>query len=127
MRFLLFPLLLALLAGCAPLRIIWLPLRGSDGTTATDVHVVTCGDLTALAAAVVDGRRRGQSRAEQRLFVGTGSAAAAFHLGLVDSVYNWPRPVTEAGWAHLLEQAVTASSAHCLNRPAAALRGEVYR
>lgn len=117
--------LLLILPGCAPFRAVWLPL--AEPAPRPAVHAVTCGDLTALAAAVVDGRRRGQSRREQRLFVAPGGTAAAFHAGLIESVYNWPRPVTDAGWIRLTEEAVTASSAHCLNRPGAALRGVIYR
>lgn len=114
--------LLLVLSGCAVVRI--LPLRAPPAVV---VSPVTCGDVTALAAAIVDGRRRGQSRVEQRLFVVPGGPASALHRGMVESIYDWPRPISPAGWARLTEVAVTAASAHCLNRPAAALRGVIYR
>ena len=116
--------LLVLLAGCGPVRLVWAPAAPPPPPPA---RVVTCGDLTALAAAVVDGRRRGQSRREQRLFVAVDGPASAFHAGLVESVYDWPRPRTEAGWTRLTDETVRAAAAHCLNRPGAALRGVVYR
>ena len=120
-------LLLVLLAGCAELRVP-VPavfLLGRDAAPERPVRQVTCGDVTALAAAIVDGRRRGQSRFEQRLFVAQGRMTTAIHSGLVESVYDWPRPVTARDWSRLTEATVTAASAHCLNRPGAAIEGVV--
>lgn len=118
MRIALF-LLLVGLSGCAILqyRIVQL-----DPTTAPP-HVVTCGDITALAGTIVDGRRAGQSRAQQRRLVDLGGIAAPLHMGLVDSVYDWPRPTFPSGWTRLRAQTVAAASDHCLNPQGAMLRG----
>ena len=116
-------ILVLLLPGCGVVQIVPLRLVAAPPPP-PPAHVVTCGDLTALAAAIVDGRRRGQGRFEQRLLVDQGGTAAAFHDGMVEAIYDWPRPVTATGWARLTKASVTAASAHCLNRPGATLRGE---
>ena len=120
-------LLLVLLAmpGCAAFGVLRIPFVAPAPVAIP--APVTCGDLSALAAAVVDGRRRGQSRFEQRLFVAGGGPAEAFHRGVVEAVYDWPRPTSLAGWTRLMDASVSAASAHCLARPAAALRGNGVR
>lgn len=82
-----------------------------------------CADYVALAQAVVDGRKRGQSRAEQRLLVDDGSVSSGIHRAMVESVYDWPRPTTERDWDTLANTSAFAAEARCVNRPAATLRG----
>ena len=116
-------LLLVGLSGCTVLRY---RIALIDPTTAPP-HVVTCGDITALAGTIVDGRRAGQTRIEQRRLVDLTGIAAPLHTGLVDSVYDWPRPSFPSGWSRLRAQTIAAASDHCLNPQAATLRGQRYR
>lgn len=109
-------LLLLLLSGCGLFRPepVYFPF------------IPSCDDYIALAQAVVDGRRRGQSRAEQRLLVDENRPYIAIHRSMVESVYDWPRPTDAAAWRVLSREAALAAEARCTNRPAAALRGQ-YR
>ncbi|WP_179380418.1 hypothetical protein [Jannaschia marina] len=82
-----------------------------------------CADYVALARAVVDGRRAGQSRQEQRLQVDEAAPHAAVHRATVESVYDWPRPTTARDWRALRETTAAAAEVRCVNRPARTLRG----
>lgn len=82
-----------------------------------------CAEYVALAQAVVEGRRRGQSRDEQRLLVDEGAVSGAIHRAMVESVYDWPRPTTDRDWTVLSNTSAFAAEARCVNRPAATLRG----
>lgn len=114
-------LLILALSGCAVTRLRIVALTSAPRPPVA--HVVTCGDIGALAGAIVDGRRAGQSRVEQRRLVDLTGVAAPLHLGLVDSIYDWPRPAFPSGWSVLRAQSVAAASDHCLNRQSAILRG----
>lgn len=116
-------LLLILLLGVVACDITRLRIVRVPPASVTVPHVVTCGDIAALAGTVVDGRRAGQSRLEQRRLVEPGGIAAPFHLGLVESVYDWPRPIFPSGWSRLRAETVAAASAHCLNPQGATLHG----
>ncbi|CTQ51027.1 hypothetical protein [Jannaschia donghaensis] len=82
-----------------------------------------CVDYVSLAKAVVDGRKRGQSRDEQRLLAAQTSPYDGIHRAMVESVYDWPRPTSDGAWLILATEAAQAAEARCMNRPAAALQG----
>lgn len=100
-----------------------LALGGCAREVPPPLRVLTCTDVEALALAIVDGRRRGQSRAEQRALVPPDSPLPTLHNAFVTSIYDWPRPTREADWAALARSAALAAETHCVNRPARALRG----
>ena len=102
---------LCLLAGCAPDPVV---VAGGP----------TCADVEALALAIVDGRRRRQSRAEQVALIPRDSPLPGLHRGFVTSIYDWPRPIDARGWGALARAAALAAEAHCVNRPARTLLGQ---
>ena len=108
--------LFLLLSGCAwfrPKPVVILPF------------VPGCVDRVALAQAVVDGRRLGQSRAEQQSMVTRTAAGERLHRDIIESVYDWPRPTTPGDWSRLSQVTAGAVADHCVNRPAQALQGRV--
>ena len=118
--------MLLLLAGLSACTVLQYRLVRLDPSPAPP-HVVTCGDIVALAGTIVDGRRAGQSRAEQRRLVDLSGIAAPLHTGLIDSVYDWPRPTFPSGWSRLRAQTVAAAYDHCLNPQNAMLQGARLR
>lgn len=101
-----------------------LVVGGCARDAAPPIRVLTCTDVQALALAIVDGRRRGQSRAEQRALIPSDSPLPSLHGGFVTSIYDWPRPTRDAEWAALAQSASLAAEAFCVNRPARVLRGQ---
>lgn len=89
------------------------------------VRVLTCGDVQALALAIVDGRKRGQSRAEQIALVPSDSPLPSLHRGFVTSIYDAPRPTRESDWVELARESTLAAEVYCVNRPARILRGQL--
>ncbi len=98
-------------------------LGGCTRDETPPTRVLTCGDVQALALAIVDGRKRGQSRAEQLALVPSDSPVPTLHGSFVTSIYDWPRPTREAEWTLLARNAALAAEAYCVNRPAWVLRG----
>ena len=128
MRFLL-PFLCLALAACLPFE-LQSPVTVRSPFAPAIVTVAPapgCRAVTALAAAIVEGRARGQSRREQDVQVVRGHPGTNIHLGLIDSVYDWPRPIRPSGWAELRATTVAAAQAHCANRTGNAALGTILR
>ncbi|MGB3690651.1 MAG: hypothetical protein WBA02_15270 [Jannaschia helgolandensis] len=108
--------LFLLLSGCAwfrPKPVVIVPF------------VPGCTDRVALAQAVVDGRRRGQSRGEQQFLVTRAAPGEQLHRDIIESVYDWPRPTTPGDWTMLSQVTARAAADYCVNRPAQALQGRM--